>query len=198
VSETKAVHFGYTCGECFQSPIREDRYTCTRRPDFNICAACETATVQPYPMTKIRFPESPPQSPLTPPRPRAPSAPNSAARVHHGVTCGGCNQTPITGPRYKCSVRHNYDLCATCEASEPQPYPMVKFYDPVQRPDRQRPITPEMDDLRLAEEPEIHSPHMKVARTQKSARLMRMILAIQENLQLNLSGQCEARSRCER
>ena len=35
--------------------------------------------------------------------------------VHHGVACDGCNQDPLTGIRYKCSVRDNYDLCDTCE-----------------------------------------------------------------------------------
>jgi len=35
--------------------------------------------------------------------------------VHHGVICDGCDQGPITGIRYKCSVRNDYDLCEKCE-----------------------------------------------------------------------------------
>jgi len=37
--------------------------------------------------------------------------------VHHGVTCDGCDMNPILGPRYKCLVRDDYDLCGRCEAS---------------------------------------------------------------------------------
>merc|ERR1711953_1144305 len=42
---------------------------------------------------------------------------DDAEIVHHGVTCDGCNMHPITGPRYKCLVRDDYDLCGRCEAA---------------------------------------------------------------------------------
>jgi hypothetical protein len=34
--------------------------------------------------------------------------------IHDGVTCDGCEVSPIQGLRFKCKSRANYDLCATC------------------------------------------------------------------------------------
>jgi len=48
--------------------------------------------------------------------------------IHEGVCCDGCNLAPITGIRYKCSVRNDYDLCDKCEQRlQPLPYPMIKI-----------------------------------------------------------------------
>merc|ERR1711972_831725 len=44
--------------------------------------------------------------------PMAPAANTSC--VHFGITCDGCNMTPIEGLRFKCSVCPNFDLCAGC------------------------------------------------------------------------------------
>lgn len=35
---------------------------------------------------------------------------------HPGVSCDVCHVKPITGPRFKCTVCHDYDMCETCEA----------------------------------------------------------------------------------
>jgi len=43
-----------------------------------------------------------------------PSAP--ASNIHIGVTCDGCNKSPIVGVRYKCANCANFDLCEECEA----------------------------------------------------------------------------------
>ena len=61
-------------------------------------------------------------------------------RIHHGISCDLCAVNPstgrgvrlLTGIRFKCLGRSNYDLCEKCEKKESQPFPMVKIYDPDQ------------------------------------------------------------------
>lgn len=54
--------------------------------------------------------------------------------VHRGIICDECNCNPISGVRYKCMVRHDFDLCAQCEHKvAAQPFPMMKIYTPEQR-----------------------------------------------------------------
>lgn len=55
---------------------------------------------------------------------------NLVNKIHDGVTCDECGQSPIVGIRYSCSVRSDYDICQTCEKKNPQPFPMIKFYEP--------------------------------------------------------------------
>ncbi len=61
--------------------------------------------------------------------PRSEAVPASEA-VHDRVSCDGCGMKPILGPRFKCTVRDNYDLCSACEGKVPQPYPMLKICSP--------------------------------------------------------------------
>jgi len=63
------------------------------------------------------------------------SMPSNAAHTTHAhVTCDECGMSPIIGPRFKCSVRSDFDLCQGCEAAGLQPYPMIKVYHPDQNP----------------------------------------------------------------
>ena len=45
--------------------------------------------------------------------------------THHGIKCNKCNQNPIIGYRYKCSICKDYNLCSQCEEinSETQEHP---------------------------------------------------------------------------
>jgi hypothetical protein len=36
--------------------------------------------------------------------------------IFNDVVCDGCEQTPIRGVRFMCSVCSNFDLCESCEA----------------------------------------------------------------------------------
>jgi len=52
---------------------------------------------------------------------------------HNGITCDGCDMSPIVGDRYKCSVRPDFDLCSNCREKDTHPeYPMIHFKKPMQ------------------------------------------------------------------
>jgi hypothetical protein len=50
--------------------------------------------------------------------------------VHPHVRCDGCNASPITGIRYKCSVCEDFDFCETCEANRPHDHAFLKIKNP--------------------------------------------------------------------
>lgn len=54
---------------------------------------------------------------------------SSNQTVHSGVTCDGCNQSPIAGIRYKCTVCEDFDYCEDCENkfSEDHKHPFLKI-----------------------------------------------------------------------
>eukprot|EP01018_Ginkgo_biloba_P022523 Gb_14923 [translate_table: standard] len=39
---------------------------------------------------------------------------NMLHTIHRGIRCDGCDISPIVGPRYKSTVKENYDLCYNC------------------------------------------------------------------------------------
>jgi len=61
----------------------------------------------------------------------APAGGGEEVVVHYGVTCDGCDLANITGPRYKCVVCDDYDLCGGCEAAGRHPgHNMMKITTP--------------------------------------------------------------------
>lgn len=44
-----------------------------------------------------------------------------------GVTCDGCQELPITGIRFKCTVCDNFDYCEFCEMTMQHPHPFLKL-----------------------------------------------------------------------
>jgi len=111
-SSSDAAHGNVRCAGCNEFPIVGARYNCTVCPDFDLCAKCEASSVHPaeHPLLKYRQPVNTPV-------------------VHNGITCDGCQQSPIAGIRFKCRTCPDYDLCEACEAKNVHPadHPMIKF-----------------------------------------------------------------------
>eukprot|EP00927_Polykrikos_kofoidii_P078181 TRINITY_DN75031_c0_g1_i1.p1 TRINITY_DN75031_c0_g1~~TRINITY_DN75031_c0_g1_i1.p1 ORF type:complete len:726 (-),score=150.66 TRINITY_DN75031_c0_g1_i1:196-2373(-) len=51
----------------------------------------------------------------------------AASGIHHGVVCDGCDKGPIVGPRYKCAVCDDYDLCGVCFSHKADVHPDHDF-----------------------------------------------------------------------
>ena len=51
--------------------------------------------------------------------------------VHLRVKCNLCGISPIIGPRYKCCICSDYDLCSKCECKHDPNHPLAKFTIPV-------------------------------------------------------------------
>ena len=51
-SANLSLHVGVQCDECGECPIQGFRFKCTVRNDYDLCEACESARIQPYPNIK--------------------------------------------------------------------------------------------------------------------------------------------------
>lgn len=82
----------------------------------------------------FRFQICTPDSKSIPAAAATADASSPTLQVHKHVTCDGCGMFPLFGVRFKCAVRDNYDLCASCEAKTEKAFPMIKIYNPQQEP----------------------------------------------------------------
>jgi len=114
--QQEAVHCNVKCDGCGVFPIVGVRFQCTVCDNFDLCSKCE-ATPGSHPADHALLKHR---------------AIQQTAVVHEGVTCDGCQQSPITGIRFKCKVCRNYDLCSTCEGKNihPADHPLLKFNVP--------------------------------------------------------------------
>jgi len=87
------------------------RYKCTVCPDYDLCASCESKNIHPesHPLLKLKEPRR--------------------SDTHYGIKCDGCGMFPIQGPRYKCAICPDYDLCSACELKgiHPAEHALIKL-----------------------------------------------------------------------
>lgn len=109
------------------------RHKCLDCPDWDYCSACVANSGFIHP--NHRF--VPIYEQMADARARTTSRP-----CHYGICCDGplCNgkrRSYIVGERYKCTVCHDTDFCAGCEASPAnthnRTHPLIKFKTPVRR-----------------------------------------------------------------
>merc|ERR1719499_2739057 len=55
--------------------------------------------------------------------------------IHRGITCDGCDMSPIVGVRYKSVLRADYDLCEKCEVNHDPNDPLIKIKVPMDQMD---------------------------------------------------------------
>lgn len=111
------------------------RHKCLDCPDWDYCSACVVNSGFIHP--NHRFVPIYEQMQMADARVRPTSRP-----CHYGICCDGplCNgkrKSYIVGERYKCTVCHDTDFCAGCEASPAnthnRTHPLIKFKTPVRR-----------------------------------------------------------------
>ncbi|BDD63270.1 hypothetical protein MAP00_008184 [Monascus purpureus] len=105
------------------------RHKCLTCPDWDYCVECVPNAPQSHPGHRFI------------PIYQAISEPPQHYEVHYGIFCDGplCKDSRlpgyITGTRYKCSVCHDVDFCAKCEAlptnTHNRTHPLIKFNTPV-------------------------------------------------------------------
>ncbi|RHZ52523.1 ZZ type zinc finger domain protein [Aspergillus thermomutatus] len=116
------------CDGC-EKRILGVRHKCLTCPDWDYCSECVGNAAQSHPGHRF--------APLY----EAISEPLQHHEVHYGIYCDGplCKDKPfpryITGVRYKCSVCHDTDFCAKCEAlptnTHNRTHPLLMLKTPV-------------------------------------------------------------------
>lgn len=63
---------------------------------------------------------------------RAPAPKKINKKIHIGIICDGCGESPITGNRYKCAVCSDFNYCEECEEKNKDLHlhPFFKIYSP--------------------------------------------------------------------
>jgi hypothetical protein len=129
------THENVICDGCGKAPIVGSRFKCAVREDYDLCSTCEASSQQPYPMVKIYHPDQVPAGIMVVVDERRGKkhgnpfgGPKGAPLCHRGIVCDGCNIRNFHGPRFKCTVRTDFDMCEACETKDSHDHVMVKIY----------------------------------------------------------------------
>lgn len=95
VIKDDSVHNNVRCDGCKVYPVVGLRLRCLECKDFDYCENC---------FMKNRQSHNHNFNAMT----------NKQMKVHSGIKCDGCYQTPIGGNRYKCYTCNNFDYCEKC------------------------------------------------------------------------------------
>lgn len=109
------------------------RHKCLDCPDWDYCADCVVNAGFVHP--NHRF--VPIYEQYVDPRARSTNRPCHYGICCDGPLCHGTRKSYIVGDRFKCTVCHDTDFCANCEASPAnthnRTHPLIKFKTPVRR-----------------------------------------------------------------
>ncbi|KAK4050145.1 hypothetical protein OIV83_003716 [Microbotryomycetes sp. JL201] len=116
-----------TCDACHMT-IQGTRYKCLECPDFDLDSGCfeeHRSKIHPrHAFVAIKEPAS-----------LRKFTSSAGQAVHRDVICDGCQVSPIKGPRYKCLVCADFDLCGNCEADPCNQHlashPLIKLREPL-------------------------------------------------------------------
>lgn len=98
------------CNAC-HAVLHGERFRCLTCPDWDACATCHAAAATVHPGHKFVHLSAHDTIPTRP-------VPDQWV-PHPHVACNGC-RAEILGPRYKCTVCTDYDLCTACECNPAQ------------------------------------------------------------------------------
>lgn len=102
----------YQCDGCLTLQHGEAVFKCGVCPNLVLCGKCEPG--HQHPMLYITSNTKVPRFFSATLGGSAAVGGNPAVAVHEGVCCDGCQQVPIWGPRYKCVICDNFELCSRC------------------------------------------------------------------------------------
>jgi len=113
-----------------------DKITVSTQSEIEEAVSCSTNNVLRF-IIADKSSESKPEAvapaPPTPtPTPTAAAPAQNLPATHFGVTCDGCQMSPITGARYKCFVCNDFDLCSNCESTRTHDpsHPFIQISQP--------------------------------------------------------------------
>ncbi|XP_075541784.1 uncharacterized protein LOC142575893 isoform X1 [Dermacentor variabilis] len=103
---------GISCDACGLRDILGVRWKCEVCTDYDLCLACYMAgrhTTHPF----MRYDWLGHRGIMVPPRQPSTDI-DAGGMLHEGIRCDACDERGICGPRWKCLLCYDFDLCGAC------------------------------------------------------------------------------------